>query len=323
MLPDYVAKVLSCFAGVKEVTPGPGMVRQWKARCPAHDDRNPSLSIGLTDDGKIVIYDFAGCTLAAILRATGLTEADLFPPREEWSNHRGKRSRLPRPIRRAATQSAQDTNHRGTEMTQNCHHNARPAVVDQVYDTAEEAIADYVKGWGKPSAQWEYRNAANEVVGYVLRWNTPEGKEIRPVSLYPEGWKRAAMPEPRPLYCLPKVLQAGGEPIFVTEGEKVADAACRIGLITTTSSGGAQAARRTDWSPLRGRHVIILPDHDEAGERYAAEVAALCHQAGAASVKILRLASYAKSLPPRWGPGRCAGKVRLVRPAAGQGGETR
>ena len=58
------------------------------------------------------------------------------------------------------------------------------------------------------------------------------------------------------------------------EGEKAADAGRRLGLVTTTSSGGAAAAHQTDWSPLAGRDVVVLPDNDEAGRKYAATVIA-------------------------------------------------
>jgi hypothetical protein len=46
----------------------------WMARCPAHDDRSPSLSIA-ERGGKILLHCFAGCTqenVIAGLRARGL-----------------------------------------------------------------------------------------------------------------------------------------------------------------------------------------------------------------------------------------------------------
>src|SRR3954447_26341341 len=46
----------------------------WLARCPAHDDRNPSLSIR-ESDGKILVHCHAGCkqrTVIAALRVRGL-----------------------------------------------------------------------------------------------------------------------------------------------------------------------------------------------------------------------------------------------------------
>ena len=48
------------------------------ARCPAHEDREPSLSVGIGDDGRVLVHCHAGCTTPAVLDALGLTEADLF-----------------------------------------------------------------------------------------------------------------------------------------------------------------------------------------------------------------------------------------------------
>jgi len=52
---------------------------RWMARCPAHDDRSPSLSIRETDDGIILLRCFAGCSAADMLAAVGLELRDLFP----------------------------------------------------------------------------------------------------------------------------------------------------------------------------------------------------------------------------------------------------
>jgi hypothetical protein len=51
----------------------------WKARCPAHDDRKPSLSVSEGDDGRILLKCFAGCETDAVVSALGLSLADLFP----------------------------------------------------------------------------------------------------------------------------------------------------------------------------------------------------------------------------------------------------
>jgi hypothetical protein len=52
----------------------------WQARCPAHEDRSPSLSIH-EKDGRILLHCHAGCTLEAILDALGLQKRDLFTDR--------------------------------------------------------------------------------------------------------------------------------------------------------------------------------------------------------------------------------------------------
>ena len=55
---------------------------QWLARCPAHDDRKPSLSVRETSDKAVLLHCFAGCTVHDITAVLGLNMADLFPPRE-------------------------------------------------------------------------------------------------------------------------------------------------------------------------------------------------------------------------------------------------
>ncbi len=40
----------------------------WMARCPAHDDRNPSLSIS-ERDGRVLVHCHAGCEQAAVIKA--------------------------------------------------------------------------------------------------------------------------------------------------------------------------------------------------------------------------------------------------------------
>jgi len=53
----------------------------WIARCPAHDDRKPSLSISEGDDGRALLHCHAGCDIADVVVAMGLTKADLMPDR--------------------------------------------------------------------------------------------------------------------------------------------------------------------------------------------------------------------------------------------------
>src|SRR5215469_16820431 len=52
----------------------------WMSLCPAHADKNPSLSIRQVD-GKILIHCHAGCSTQAILTALGIEARDLFEDR--------------------------------------------------------------------------------------------------------------------------------------------------------------------------------------------------------------------------------------------------
>jgi hypothetical protein len=250
--------VLSRFKSVRRVKGG------WQACCPAHDDRHASLSISVGDDGRVLLHCHAGCDTSAVLAAVGMQLADLFPPT-------------------GAAPSRSD----------------KLASGGRKFATAKEAVAELERQHGKRSAVWIYRDAAGNPVGLVVRWDLSDGnKDIRPVSRHPDGWRIGAMPELRPLYRLPEILAAPeGAFVFVVEGEKCADVVASLGFYATTSAGGANAADKTDWNPLRGKNVVILPDNDPAGQHYADEVARLCREVGAASIRVLRLADYATGLP--------------------------
>jgi hypothetical protein len=50
----------------------------WIARCPAHKDRSPSLSVGEGRGGRVLVHCFAGCTAEAICAAIGISVSELF-----------------------------------------------------------------------------------------------------------------------------------------------------------------------------------------------------------------------------------------------------
>lgn len=54
---------------------------KWSARCPAHDDKGPSLAIRELDDGRVLLHCFAGCGAAEVLDALGMEFSELYPPK--------------------------------------------------------------------------------------------------------------------------------------------------------------------------------------------------------------------------------------------------
>lgn len=70
-------KLLSRLDKVRRAGPG-----RWSARCPAHEDRSPSLSIRELDDGRLLLHCFGGCDVHAVLGALALSAEDLFPARQ-------------------------------------------------------------------------------------------------------------------------------------------------------------------------------------------------------------------------------------------------
>lgn len=238
----------------------------YSCRCPAHEDRSPSLSIGQGDDGRVLLTCHAGCRLDAVLAAMALEPCDLFSVATSHSP--------PRPAPRRAASKPKQT-----------------------FPTAEAAVADTARSRGEPLAKWEYHDADGGIVGIVARWTTPNGKTFLPFSLTAAGtWVCEGMPTPRPLYRLPSILATGGT-VYVAEGEKAADALVSIGLCATTSPNGSKSAAKADWSPMQGRRVVIVPDRDEPGEAYADAVADLALRAGADSVQVVRLIDLWPGLP--------------------------
>jgi hypothetical protein len=65
--------VLSRLDGVRKI--GRGYV----ARCPAHDDRSPSLTVAEGENGRILLKCWAGCDALAVLYACGLKWGDVMP----------------------------------------------------------------------------------------------------------------------------------------------------------------------------------------------------------------------------------------------------
>ena len=89
-----IAELLSSLDRVRRASRG------WMACCPAHDDRNPSLSIS-EKDGRILLHCFAGCTVEGIVSALGLGLADLYadtranPPGPPAPLHRSRANPYP------------------------------------------------------------------------------------------------------------------------------------------------------------------------------------------------------------------------------------
>lgn len=247
----------------------------WIACCPAHEDRRPSLSIGEGDDGRALIYCHTGCSTEAVCAAIGLTLADLMPVAEPGRSRRSRGS--------ASTKPAQSSAKPGIGKRR------RPA---KTFATAAEVVADLDRWKGRHSAWWYYQDAEGEPIGLAVRFDGADGgKEVLPIRRNADGrWQLGAMTEPRPLYHLPELLTDSESTVYVAEGEKCADAARSIGLLATTSAGGCMAAVKTDWSPLAGRSVVVLPDNDDPGTVYAESVvAALGALAHPATVRIAHL----------------------------------
>jgi 5S rRNA maturation endonuclease (ribonuclease M5) len=89
-------------------------------------------------------------------------------------------------------------------------------------------------------------------------WQDPAGPKGSTTPLYRDNKIRAAVREEVTVY--------------VVEGERDVEALERAGVTATTSRGGSSNAKRADWSALAGAAVVLIPDQDDAGMRYAKDV---------------------------------------------------
>ena len=196
-----ITSFLSRLNGVKRS--GNGYV----ACCPAHDDKNPSLSVNLSDDGKkILINCFAGCADADILGRLGLKMSDLF-----------------------------------------------------IKDASEEKAPANI-------TRYEYRDEDGTLLYTKTRYDKPNGTKSFGY-MQPNGVRKLAGVKRVP-YNLPAVCAA--DTVYFVEGEKCADAVISQGYTATTLDSGAQSK----WQPgcedyFEGKRIVILPDNDAPGAKYA------------------------------------------------------
>jgi P4 family phage/plasmid primase-like protien len=166
---------------------------------------------------------------------------------------------------------------------------------------------------GVPSAIWDYVDEAGRLLGAIARFDTPNDKELRPLTYCEKDgareWRWQAMPAPRPLFALDRMAQNPTLPVLVVEGEKTAIAAQVLlpDYVITTSPGGAQAPAKASWAHLKGRRVTIWPDNHKEGVDYAVAVSKLTLKAGAEGVAIVDVPSdflnkwdLADPLPNGW-----------------------
>jgi hypothetical protein len=148
------------------------------------------------------------------------------------------------------------------------------------------------KGNGKwsPLAEYVYRNERGEPYLLVKKYLDANGKKQFP-QFHWDGsqWRNGKPPGLKIPYRLPELLAAPTAVVYFCEGEKDADALANACLVATTMSEGANAKWAPELTPyFRNRNVVILPDADAAGRKYAQQVAKAVYDV-AASVKVVDL----------------------------------
>jgi len=160
---------------------------------------------------------------------------------------------------------------------------------------------------GLPTFTWEYRDANNQLILKVLRFDKQidgeREKEFAPLALYKNHetgeikWHWRMPKVDRPLYGLHELAKRPKATVVLTEGEKAADAAKALfpSCVCMTWPNGSNSISKADFTPLAKRNVIIWPDNDNAGIKCAKELKNLLTSLDAASIRIINLDSLAKT----------------------------
>lgn len=248
--------------------PRPTGAGRWESRCPVHKGARRNLSIRESDSRAVLLrchhVDDHGrcCPSEAIVAAVGLEMRDLFPA-------------LP------------GSNGTGPGKPKR----SRPGTGFESPRAAAEFLAR--KESATIAGCWVYHDADRRPYAAVYRIDSAEDKTYRPVSRDPETghWRPKD-----PAQWLPYHAEdiAAASRVYILEGEKCCDLARGLDLVAITTAHGAQSPHKTDLSSLAGKEVVIIPDHDKAGEGYASKLLGLLGQVDPRpTVRVLRLPDLA------------------------------
>lgn len=122
-------------------------------------------------------------------------------------------------------------------------------------------------------AAYDYTDEQGNLLYQVVRMEPKTFRQRRPAE--GGGWDWKLNGARRVLYHLPEIIDAvrRGDPVYITEGEKDADALRAAGHAATCNPGGAGKWSYIDPAPLHGAtQIIIVQDKDPAGIKHAADI---------------------------------------------------
>lgn len=245
----------------------------WIARCPAHEDRTPSLSIGVSSSGKLLLHCFAGCAFADIIAALpeGANMAHEFEQSRRRSSGRVERVRAAQLIWRNGRSIA------GTLAER--YLAARAVEAPREADLRFVPLLAHPRGAFAPAMIGAMRTPLGEITGIHRTW------------LAEDGDGKAPLEPPRAMLGVAKgsaiSLRRSEGAALVAEGVETALSVAPF-LPNAAIYAALSAGLMADF-PLRfaGAHLIIAADGDPAG-REAAHRLAIRAQASGRRVQMLQ-----------------------------------
>lgn len=257
---------------IAECLGGRRVGNQWMARCPAHDDRNPSLAISEDVTGKVLVHCHAGCDQSVVigeLRSRGLWDSTGDPCQRPVTKQTEAESKAP---------AAQDEVNR-TAVALRLWHTSAPTVGTPVETylrsrginlVAPDALRFHPRLKHPSGGTWP------GMIAPVARGCDGKPVAIHRTFLAMDGSGKASV-TPQKMMLGPcrggavrLALPAGR--LMVGEGIETCLAAMQA---TGTPAWAAlsTAGLRTLQLPVEIAEVIILADGDEPGEAAALDAA--------------------------------------------------
>jgi len=125
--------------------------------------------------------------------------------------------------------------------------------------------------------EWHYTDEDGISLFIKQRFKTfdSKGKTYKTLRVMPDGTRVGKLGDCRLVpYKLPELRQAtaAGRVVYITEGEKAADALGSLGVVATTSHAGAGGWNDELNQYFKDANVVIVPDNDLVGWHYASKV---------------------------------------------------
>jgi hypothetical protein len=233
----------------------------WTARCPAHQDRSPSLHVAAGDDGRILVRCHAGCTAEQIVAALGLDLADLFDRPNQGGGGASPR-RSPATPQRSSPPSA------GGEDRPPAGEAAAPersqGLTLEAYAALKGLSAEFLRSvdvaeisWlGRPVVRIPYIDSTGTEIGVRFRI-AAEGDKFR--------WRKGSK---LGLYGIPRLGQARDVGyVALVEGESDCQTLWNAGYPAVGLPGATQWKEDRDAPALEGIGTIYLVvEADQGGE---------------------------------------------------------
>ena len=125
--------------------------------------------------------------------------------------------------------------------------------------------------------EWHYTDEDGTSLFIKQRFKTfdSKGKTYKTLRVMPDGTRVGKLGDCRLVpYKLPELRQAtaAGRVVYITEGEKAADALGSLGVVATTSHAGAGGWNDDLNQYFKDANVVVVPDNDLVGWHYAQKV---------------------------------------------------